>query len=208
MSMGGGRSSLSRNEQRRRREKHSSGHSIQKIYEASVPWSTWDKFWRSSCSRACRLPQGGSIVVKDPEGDFTLRAAIGFSRHEERITAPGGFRVGPITTWVVEHQLPLIVSKPEDSPFGTPFKKNGYQTESFLSIPLTHHGRTLGALHLTNRKDHRAFTHEDLMAFSPIAHATPPGSEQAGALEGTLVRAAGVASRSEESCQSSAAADV
>ena len=110
----------------------------------------------------------GSIVVKDAEGDFTLRAAIGFSRHEEHLTASGAFRAGPITTWVVDHQLPLVVSKPEDSPFGGPFKKNGYQTESFLSIPLTHHGQTFGALHLTNRKDHRAFTHEDLKIFAPI----------------------------------------
>jgi len=69
---------------------------------------------------------------------------------------------------VVDHQLPLIVSRSEDSPFGEPFKKNGYQTESFLSIPLTHHGRTLGALHLTNRRDRRAFTQEDLKTFAPI----------------------------------------
>ena len=110
----------------------------------------------------------GSIVVKDAEGDFTLRAAIGFSRHEEYITASGGFRAGLVTNWVVDHQLPLIVSRPEDSPFGGPFKKNGYQTESFLSIPLTHHGRTLGALSLTNRQDDRAFTHEDLKTFAPI----------------------------------------
>jgi HD-GYP domain-containing protein (c-di-GMP phosphodiesterase class II) len=70
--------------------------------------------------------------------------------------------------WVVDHQLPLIVSKPEDSPFEGPFRKNGYQTDSFLSIPLIHEGRTLGALHLTNRKDHRAFTPEDLKTFAPI----------------------------------------
>jgi response regulator RpfG family c-di-GMP phosphodiesterase len=110
----------------------------------------------------------GSIVVKDAEGDFTLRAAIGFSKHEEHSTASGGFRAGPVTNWVLDHQLPLIVSRPEDSPFDGPFRKNGYQTESFLSIPLIHHGQTLGALHLTNRQDDRAFTHEDLKTFAPI----------------------------------------
>jgi HD-GYP domain-containing protein (c-di-GMP phosphodiesterase class II) len=68
----------------------------------------------------------------------------------------------------VDHQLPLVVSRLEDSPYDGQFKKNGYQTESFLSIPLTHHGQTLGALHLTNRKDRRAFTHEDLKVFAPI----------------------------------------
>jgi hypothetical protein len=143
---------------------------VQKIYEAGRSVVDMDKFLEILLFTGMQgLSAGrGSIVVKDPEGDFTLRAAIGFSRHEEHITASGGFRAGPITTWVVDHQLPLIVSKPGDSPFSTPFKKNGYQTESFLSIPLTHHGRTLGALHLTNRKDNRVFTPEDLKTFAPI----------------------------------------
>jgi diguanylate cyclase (GGDEF)-like protein len=143
---------------------------VQKIYEAGRSVVDMDKFLEILLFTGMQgLSAGrGSIVVKDAEGDFTLRAAIGFSRHEEHITASGGFRAGPITNWVVDHQLPLVVSKPEDSPFAGPFKKNGYQSESFLSIPLTHHGQTLGALHLTNRKDHRAFTHEDLKAFAPI----------------------------------------
>ncbi len=143
---------------------------IQKIYEAGRSVVDMDKFLEILLFTGMQgLSAGrGSIVVKDAEGDFTLRAAIGFSRHEEQITASGGFRAGPITTWVVEHQLPLIVSKQEDSPFSAPFKKNSYQTESFLSIPLTHHGRTLGALHLTNRKDPRPFTNEDLKVFAPI----------------------------------------
>ena len=145
---------------------------VQKIYEAGRSVVDMDKFLEILLFTGMQgLSAGrGSIVVKDTEGDFTLRAAIGFSRHEEHITASasGGFRAGPITNWVVDHQLPLVVSKPEDSPFGGPFKKNGYQTESFLSIPLTHQGQTLGALHLTNRKDQRAFTHEDLKTFAPI----------------------------------------
>ena len=143
---------------------------VQKIYEASRSVVDMDKFLEILLFTGMQgLGAGrGSIVVKDEEGDFTLRAAVGFSRHEEHDTASGGFRAGPITTWVVDHQLPLVVSRPEDSPFGGPFKKNGYQSDSFLSIPLTHRGHTFGALHLTNRKDHRAFTHEDLKTFSPI----------------------------------------
>jgi diguanylate cyclase (GGDEF)-like protein len=144
---------------------------VQKIYEAGRSVVDMDKFLEILLFTGMQgLSAGrGSIVVKDAEGDFTLRAAIGFSRHEEHLTSSGGFRVGPVTTWVVDHQLPLVVSRPEDSPFAVPLKKNGYHSESFLSIPLTHHGQTLGALHLTNRKDHRAFTHEDLMTFAPIA---------------------------------------
>jgi diguanylate cyclase (GGDEF)-like protein len=143
---------------------------IRKVYEAGRSVVDMDKFLEILLFTGMQgLSAGrGSIVVKDTEGDFTLRAAIGFSRHEEHVTTSGAFHAGPITTWVVDHQLPLIVSKPEDSPFGGPFKKNGYLSESFLSIPLTHHGQTFGALHLTNRKDHRAFTHEDLKTFAPI----------------------------------------
>ncbi|MGB7630527.1 MAG: HD domain-containing phosphohydrolase [Candidatus Deferrimicrobium sp.] len=143
---------------------------VRKIYDAGRSVVDMDKFLEILLFTGMQgLSAGrGSIVVKDAEGDFTLRAAIGFSRHEEYRTAPGGFRAGPITNWVVDHQLPLIVSRPEDSPFGGPFKRNGYQTESFLSIPLTHHGQTLGALHLTNRQNDRAFTHEDLKTFEPI----------------------------------------
>ncbi len=143
---------------------------VRKIYDAGRSVVDMDKFLEILLFTGMQgLSAGrGSIVVKDAEGDFTLRAAIGFSRHEEHRTASGGIRAGQVTNWVMDHQLPLVVSKPGDSPFGGPFKKNGYQTESFLSIPLTHRGRTLGALHLTNRQDGRAFTHEDLKTFAPI----------------------------------------
>jgi diguanylate cyclase (GGDEF)-like protein len=143
---------------------------VQKIYEAGRSVVDMDKFLEILLFTGMQgLSAGrGSIVVKDAEGDFTLRAAIGFSRHEEHLTASGGFRAGPITNWVVDHQLPLVVSRTEDSPFAGQLKKNGYQSESFLSIPLTHHGLTFGALHLTNRKDHQAFTRDDLKTFAPI----------------------------------------
>jgi len=143
---------------------------IRKIYDAGRSVVDMDKFLEILLFTGMQgLSAGrGSIVVKDADGDFTLRAAIGFSRHEEHIVASGSFRAGLITSWVVDHQLPLVVSRPEDFPFEGPLRKNGYQTESFLSIPLTHQGRTFGALHLTNRKDHQAFTHDDLKTFAPI----------------------------------------
>ncbi|MFA6146736.1 MAG: HD domain-containing phosphohydrolase [bacterium] len=144
---------------------------VRKIYDAGRSVVDMDKFLEILLFTGMQgLSAGrGSIVVKDSEGDFALRAAIGFSRHEEHIVASGDFHPGMITNWVVDHQLPLVVSKPEDSPLGAPFRKNGYQTESFLSIPLTHRGQTLGALHLTNRKDNRPFTNNDLKTFAPIS---------------------------------------
>lgn len=144
---------------------------VRKIYDASRSVVDMDKFLEILLFTGMQgLSAGrGSIVVKGADGDYSLCAAIGFSRREEHVAASGGFRPGPITHWVVDHQIPLVVSKAEDSPIGTPFTKNGYQTESFLSIPLTHRGQTLGALHLTNRKDHKPFTHDDLKTFAPIS---------------------------------------
>jgi diguanylate cyclase (GGDEF)-like protein len=144
---------------------------VNKIFDAGRSVVDMDKFLEILLFTAMQgLGAGrGSIVVRDPGGDFSLTAAIGFDRHDERLTAAGRFHPGLVTQWVLTHQLPLVVSRLEDSPVGHPLKKNGYQTESFLSLPLTHHGRTLGALHLTNRMDRQPFTWEDLKTFGPIA---------------------------------------
>jgi HD-GYP domain-containing protein (c-di-GMP phosphodiesterase class II) len=111
----------------------------------------------------------GSIVVADPGGDFTLRAAIGFRNGEESLLPGTPISPGAVTSWVVEHKESLVISGQHDLPIPNPMKKNGYSTDSFLSIPLIHESRPLGALHLTNRKNRQPFTHEDLAAFQPIA---------------------------------------
>jgi diguanylate cyclase (GGDEF)-like protein len=143
---------------------------VRKIYDAGRSVVDMDKFLEILLFTGMQgLGAGrGSIVVRDPAGNFTLTAAIGFDRHEEHLSSSGRFRPGPVTAWVVDHQLPLVISRPEDSPVAQPVRKNGYQTESFLSLPLIHRGKTLGALHLTNRMDRRPFTWEDLKTFTPI----------------------------------------
>ena len=145
---------------------------IRKIYDASRSVVDMDKFLEILLFTGMQgLSAGrGSIVIKSPEGnECTLRAAIGFSRHEEHLSVSENFRPGAVTNWVVDHQLPLVVSSPEDSPVLPSPRKNGYETDSFLSIPLTHLGNTLGALHLTNKKDGHPFTRDDLKSFTPIA---------------------------------------
>jgi len=144
---------------------------IRKIYDASRSVVDMDKFLEILLFTGMQaLGAGrGSIVLRDPAGDFSLRAAVGFGRNEEHLAHGPSFPPGAITSWVVEHQIPLVVSRSEDFPAGPPRKKNGYQSESFLSIPLTHSGRILGVLHLTNRKEQQPFTPEDLKTFAPVA---------------------------------------
>ncbi len=144
---------------------------IQKIYDAARSVVDMDKFLEILLFTAMQgLSAGrGSIVVTDPRGGVTLRAAIGFGNGEEHFAPGTQVPSGPITSWVVEHGQPLVVSSQEDLPLPKPMKKNGYLTTSFLSLPLVHEGRPLGALHLTNRRDQQPFTREDLSVFEPVA---------------------------------------
>jgi diguanylate cyclase (GGDEF)-like protein len=144
---------------------------VSKIFDAGRSVVDMDKFLEILLFTGMKGlgAERGSIVVRDPGGGFRLRATVGFGRHEEHIAASRTIQPGTVTSWVVDHQLPLVVSEPHDFPQTPPRKRNGYSTDSFLSIPLTHAGQTLGALHLTNRKDQRPFTRNDLQTFAPIA---------------------------------------
>lgn len=144
---------------------------IQKIFDAARSVVDMDKFLEILLFTAMQgLSAGrGSVVVIDPEGSYVLRAAIGFTNGEERFPPGTIVTPGAVTSWVVEHKAPLLVSGQSDMPLPNPLKKNGYRTESFLSIPLVHEGRLLGALHMTNKRDKQPFTREDLAAFEPIS---------------------------------------
>jgi diguanylate cyclase (GGDEF)-like protein len=144
---------------------------IHKIYEAARSVVDMDKFLEILLFTAMQglSASRGSIVVLDPQGNHTLRTAIGFSNGEERFTRGIPIPQGSVTTWVLEHGKPLVVSTPGDMPVHRQMKKNGYRSDSFLSVPLIHEGRRIGAIHLTNRRDKKPFSHDDVAAFAPIA---------------------------------------
>ena len=145
---------------------------IQKIYGAARSVVDMDGFLEILLFTAMKglEAERGSIVVVDPGGNHCLRTAIGFPVEEERRVLPGTVvSPGSVTSWVLEHKTPLVVSGKEDMPVPQEMKGNGYSTDSFLSIPLMIEGRLLGVLHLTNRMSKQAFTREDLASFEPIA---------------------------------------
>jgi len=144
---------------------------LSKIYDASRSVLNMDKFLEILLFTGMQglSASRGSIVVKGPGREHSLYAAVGFSPNEAHVVASRSIRSGPITDWVMEHQLPLVVTRKADCPIPLPPRNNGYQTESFLSIPLIASGQTLGAIHLTHRMDGQPFTRDDLMIFSPIS---------------------------------------
>lgn len=144
---------------------------VQKVYDAARSVVDMDKFLEILLFTAMQglSASRGSIVVLDPEGKISIRTAVGFNNGENHLLAGTSVPPGEITSWVLAHRKPLVASGKEDLPIAVRWKKNGYRSESFLSIPLLLGDRLLGALHLTNRKDGRPFTREDLAAFEPIA---------------------------------------
>jgi HD-GYP domain-containing protein (c-di-GMP phosphodiesterase class II) len=112
----------------------------------------------------------GSIVVKDSGGGVSFCTTIGFSNSEKSFSPGTIVPAGPVTSWVMEHKEPLIVTDQNDMPLPKQRKKNGYLTDSFLSIPLIDDaGQIMGALHLTNKRDQRPFSRDDFVAFKPVA---------------------------------------
>lgn len=144
---------------------------IQKVYDAARSVVDMDKFLEILLFTAMRGVEAerGSIVAYEPPNVFTLQAAIGFVGGEEKFSPGTPVVPGAITSWVVEHRSPLLVSGEEDAPIRTVPKVGSYKSDSFLSFPLEHKGKMLGALHLTNRAGDRPFTRADLDGFRPVA---------------------------------------
>ena len=145
---------------------------IQKIYVAARSIVDMDRFLEILLFTAMQglSADRGSIVVKEPGGGVSFRTTIGFGSGEKNFFPGATVPSGLVTSWVMEHKEPLIVSGQNDMPLPKQLKKNGYVTDSFLSIPLIDDaGHIMGALHLANKRDKRSFTRDDLVAFEPIS---------------------------------------
>ena len=145
---------------------------IQKIYGAARSIVEMDGFLEILLFTAMQglSADRGSIVVKEPGGSVSFRTTIGFGNGEKSFVPGTIVPSGLVTSWVMEHKESLIVSGQNDMPLPKQLKKNGYLTDSFLSIPLIDDaGQIMGALHLANKRDKRPFTRDDLVAFEPIA---------------------------------------
>lgn len=144
---------------------------LQKIYGAARSVMDMDAFLEILLFTAMQgvSADRGSIVVKSPKGDLTLRATVGFGKEERKLTLGSTLPDGGVTSWVMEQGGALLVSGPGDMPLPQQSKKNSYRSDSFLSVPLLHGEKMLGAIHLANKRDNKPFTREDLKIFEPIS---------------------------------------
>jgi diguanylate cyclase (GGDEF)-like protein len=144
---------------------------VQKIFAAARSVVDMDRFLEILLFTAMQGMSAGrsSIVVIDSDGNCSLQAAIGFGNGEERFGPGTAVPPGTVTSWVAERKEPLLVTGQADLPLLMQWKRNGYESDSFLSIPLLEDGRVLGILHLTNKKGNQPFTRDDLTSFMPVA---------------------------------------
>lgn len=145
---------------------------LQKVYGAVRSIVDIDRFLEILLFTAMQglSAERGSIVIREPGGDVSFRTAIGFGNGEKSIFPGVIVPSGMITSWVMDNKEPLIVTGQNDMPLPKQLRKNGYLTDSFLSIPLVDDaGNVMGALNLSNRRDKRPFTRDDLVVFDPIA---------------------------------------
>ena len=144
---------------------------VQKIFAAARSVVDMDRFLEILLFTAMQWISAdrSSIVVINSDGNYNLRAAIGFRNGEERFAPGTAVSPGTVTSWVAEKKEPLLVTGQADLPALMQWKRNGYESDSFLSIPLLEDGRVLGILHLTNKRGNQPFTRDDLTSFTPVA---------------------------------------
>jgi signal transduction histidine kinase len=100
-----------------------------------------------------------SLLAPGPDGDFTVRAAVGLDARVMRETRirPGAGVVG----WVAENRRPLCVSNAQESSEIAGSDHGHYRTRTFLSVPVEGDEGLLGVLNVTDPASGRPFDAQD-----------------------------------------------
>jgi signal transduction histidine kinase len=113
-----------------------------------------------------------SLMSVEPDGGLVVQAAIGLDLHvvqHARVRAGTG-----VAGWVAEHRRPVCTSRPEESKIAVSGRR-GYQTGTFLSVPLEAAGEVLGVINVTDPNTGLPFQVQDchllLELAETIAHA-------------------------------------
>jgi diguanylate cyclase (GGDEF)-like protein/excisionase family DNA binding protein len=74
-----------------------------------------------------------------------------------------------IAGWVAKSRQPLLVKDIDSSPWAQDRHRNGYQTASFLCVPILVSGRVRGVINATDRLSGQPFTEADLRTMEAVA---------------------------------------
>ena len=110
-----------------------------------------EQFQVERCSLMRLDDRAGSLRILEQTG---LDPAVA-----GRVTIPLGQGV---SGWVARHRKPLFVREDLDVTPAQPRGGDGYNSGSYISVPLLHRDRTVGVLNLSNKRDGQEFDETDL----------------------------------------------
>ncbi|PKK91236.1 MAG: hypothetical protein CVV64_05555 [Candidatus Wallbacteria bacterium HGW-Wallbacteria-1] len=76
-----------------------------------------------------------------------------------------------VSGWVVKNREPLLIRDIDgDERFNSRERRDGYKSSSLMCVPILSRGTVLGVINVTDRRDRRIFTREDLELLSMLGH--------------------------------------
>jgi GAF domain-containing protein len=109
------------------------------------------------------------LLLDDETGELTVEMATGEPAPAvEKQRVPAG--VG-IAGWVVEHDEPLVVDRPQEDArfYGGIDEKSGFETRNLLAVPLRTKERVIGAVEVINKRE-GGFADKDVTLATALAN--------------------------------------
>jgi signal transduction histidine kinase/response regulator RpfG family c-di-GMP phosphodiesterase len=122
-----------------------------------------------------------SLMARDADGSWTIRAAMGLDEtvvRETRVPAGSG-----VVGWVGDRRRPVCLPESADE---LPVRGSGrtqYNTSTFLSVPVENSDELLGVLNVTDPEDGRLFRAEDWHLLVHLARRVSGVWDKARAIE-------------------------
>jgi GAF domain-containing protein len=114
--------------------------------------------------------EAASLLIYDPvTHELTFEVAVGETEKQIktlRMPADAG-----IAGWVLKHQKPTIVDKPQADPHFSDVidRALGFVTRSVLAVPLSVRDRVIGVIEVINKKEKTGFNERDLEVATAFA---------------------------------------
>ena len=128
--------------------------------------------------------EAASLLIYDPvTHELTFEVAVGGTEKQIktlRMPADAG-----IAGWVLKHQKPTIVDKPQADPHFSDVidRALGFVTRSVLAVPLSVRDRVIEVIEVINKKEKTGFNERDLEVATAFAAQAAVGIDNAGLYE-------------------------
>ncbi|MDX1763680.1 MAG: GAF domain-containing protein [bacterium] len=109
------------------------------------------------------------LLALNSSDQFAIRVACGFGKHTELIRHTKIPGAGSVTGWVAKLKKPVASENIEKIGAVHHNLYRDYHNNSFLSIPILAGDKTLGVLHLSNKREGGVFTEKHVKQLRPLA---------------------------------------